>query len=407
MASFVAPLPQSSSQALGIPGIGVEVDKLRTAVETVQEKVARTVPTLDNWSSSLTMGTKSAWENAQADNASSAATRAATQAFGGLRQEAINLVKIKEAGSINPGPKQLTTEWDVNNHRNGFGTNAQFKGETITLEEANRRLDSELSLKAKEVDDWSKQAGVKLSEGWRTAMVDLTFNGGIGSWKGNGLDKALRAGDMQDAESRYRQYDVSDGKHLSGLAERRADMMRMKDAIDANGASARVNAGETALLTAAQRAEGDTASKAAGSVDLFSMKSGELSQSTNGLTDAANGNSPAMMGVTRTMIEQTGNANGLTGAYQKLGKAQKDAYNSATRSKHADEIHGRETKLDPNLTKKLAKLQEQAEVQRMLIAGDHEGVRLAQDRVTLEGMVTKSSVTAIRCRWKHSRIRSR
>ena len=26
------------------------------------------------------------------------------------------------------------------------------------------------------------------------------------------------------------------------------------------------------------------------------------------------------------MIEQTGNANGLTGAYQKLGKAQKDAY---------------------------------------------------------------------------------
>ena len=48
-------------------------------------------------------------------------------------------------------------------------------------------------------------------------MVDLTFNGGIGSWKGNGLDKALRAGDMQDAEFRYRQYDVSDGKHLSGL----------------------------------------------------------------------------------------------------------------------------------------------------------------------------------------------
>ena len=71
--------------------------------------------------------------------------------------------------------------WDNNNYRNGYGTNAKFKGETINKKEAKKRLVAELTSHAKTVDSYNDVYKWTPSE--RAALVSFTFNAGPGNLK--------------------------------------------------------------------------------------------------------------------------------------------------------------------------------------------------------------------------------
>ena len=107
-------------------------------------------------------------------------------------------------------------QWDVNNHRNGYGTNARYPGETIDQNEATARLHSELGKAAGMVDAQFPN----LPEGQRAALTSLTFNAGPG-WMKSGLGAAVGSGDMDTANRLFTQYNKSAGEVNPGLVNRR------------------------------------------------------------------------------------------------------------------------------------------------------------------------------------------
>ena len=107
--------------------------------------------------------------------------------------------------------------WDVNNHRNGYGTDALHPNEVIDQTEAARRLHSELGKAAAMVD--ARYPG--LPEGHRAGLTSLTFNAGP-AWMNQGLGAAVGAGDWGKARDLMMNYNHSAGKVLPGLTDRRS-----------------------------------------------------------------------------------------------------------------------------------------------------------------------------------------
>ena len=106
--------------------------------------------------------------------------------------------------------------WDVNNFRNGYGTNARYPGETIDKVEATNRLHSELGKAAGLVDARFPD----LPEGHRAALTSLTFNAGP-AWMNQGLGAAVGAGDWDTAKRLFTGYNHSAGQVNPGLTNRR------------------------------------------------------------------------------------------------------------------------------------------------------------------------------------------
>jgi lysozyme len=106
--------------------------------------------------------------------------------------------------------------WDVNNYRNGYGTNALYPGEAINQDEATARLHRELGTAAGLVD--ARYPG--LPEGHRAALTSLTYNAGPG-WMNQGLGAAVGAGDWGRARDLLLGYNHSAGRVLPGLTDRR------------------------------------------------------------------------------------------------------------------------------------------------------------------------------------------
>jgi lysozyme len=106
--------------------------------------------------------------------------------------------------------------WDVNNLRNGYGTNARYPGEVIDQTEATNRLHSELGKAAGLVDAQFPN----LPDGHRAALTSLTFNAGPG-WMKSGLGAAVGSGDWDTAKRLFTSYNKSAGQVLPGLADRR------------------------------------------------------------------------------------------------------------------------------------------------------------------------------------------
>jgi len=106
--------------------------------------------------------------------------------------------------------------WDVNNYRNGYGTNALHPGEVIDQAEATSRLHDELGKAAGLVD--AKYPD--LPEGHRAALTSLTFNAGS-RWMNQGLGAAVGAGDWDTAQRLFKGYNHSAGQVLPGLTNRR------------------------------------------------------------------------------------------------------------------------------------------------------------------------------------------
>jgi len=107
-------------------------------------------------------------------------------------------------------------QWDYAQHSNGFGTKAQFPGESITREEAERRFTAEIaaarSIVEKHTEGWD--------EGTKAALTSLTFNAGT-RWITSGLGDAVRRHDIEAVKDRFAEYTKAQGQELPGLVKRR------------------------------------------------------------------------------------------------------------------------------------------------------------------------------------------
>lgn len=107
--------------------------------------------------------------------------------------------------------------WDYQQNTNGYGTRAQYPGEVIDKDEAERRFQSEISNAASIVDRFAPN----VDEGTKAALTSLTYNAGD-AWTRAGLGDAIRSGDMNRARGLLLQYNRAGGEVLPGLSSRRA-----------------------------------------------------------------------------------------------------------------------------------------------------------------------------------------
>lgn len=106
--------------------------------------------------------------------------------------------------------------WDVKQFSSGYGTKANFEGEQITKEEADRRFNVEFAKAANVVDG----VNPNLDPGTKAAMSSLTYNAGS-DWVHSGLGDAIRAGDLDKAKQLFLQYNKAGGETNDGLVNRR------------------------------------------------------------------------------------------------------------------------------------------------------------------------------------------
>jgi GH24 family phage-related lysozyme (muramidase) len=107
-------------------------------------------------------------------------------------------------------------KWDVKQFSSGYGTKANFEGEVISKEEADRRFDVEFAKAGKIVDS----VNPNLDPGTKAALTSLTYNAGS-DWTHAGLGEKIRAGDIDGARQLFLQYNKAGGETNEGLANRR------------------------------------------------------------------------------------------------------------------------------------------------------------------------------------------
>lgn len=108
--------------------------------------------------------------------------------------------------------------WDVKQYTIGYGTKAKSADETITKEEALKRLNEELEVAKKAVSNLEKGYDEKFTAGQRKALTSFAYNAGQGNLKklsDNGTRGIEEMGDMM------LEYVYADGKKLPGLVKRR------------------------------------------------------------------------------------------------------------------------------------------------------------------------------------------
>ena len=110
-----------------------------------------------------------------------------------------------------------TASWDYKQHSNGYGTRAQYPGETIDRDTAEQRFQAEIAKAAGYVDAIAPNA----PPGARAALVSLTYNAGPG-WTNAGLGELVKAGNWDAASQRLQEYNKAGGQVLPGLQTRRA-----------------------------------------------------------------------------------------------------------------------------------------------------------------------------------------
>ncbi len=121
------------------------------------------------------------------------------------------VAQVKRSEGFAPSAK-----WDVKQFSSGYGTKANFEGETISREEADRRFSVEFSKAANIVDS----VNARLDPGTKAALTSLTYNAGS-DWVHSGLGEAIRAGDLDKAKQLFLQYNKAGGDTDEGLANRR------------------------------------------------------------------------------------------------------------------------------------------------------------------------------------------
>lgn len=102
----------------------------------------------------------------------------------------------------------------------GYGsTTGVRKGDTITLDQAEARLDRDLMNAAAIVN---QKVTAPLKQNQFDALVDFVFNLGGGNFSGSTLLKKVNAGDYAGAANEFEKWVKASGKTLPGLVTRRA-----------------------------------------------------------------------------------------------------------------------------------------------------------------------------------------
>lgn len=108
-------------------------------------------------------------------------------------------------------------EWDHKQYSVGYGTRATSPGETITPDEAERRLQVEVGKARGLVEAFAPNA----PEGVKAALTSLTYNSGT-DWMNSGLGNEIKAGNYDGAKDNFLAYNKASGQFNQGLANRRA-----------------------------------------------------------------------------------------------------------------------------------------------------------------------------------------
>lgn len=138
-------------------------------------------------------------------------------------------------------------KWDYAQHSNGFGTKAQFPGEVIGREEAERRFSAELASAATLVERFAPG----LEPGTKAALASLTFNAGP-RWMSAGLGSAILNGDLDTAREIFLTYTKAGGESLPGLVARRLEEAAWFSDLGEQGSAP---AGTVAMAALAAQAE--------------------------------------------------------------------------------------------------------------------------------------------------------
>jgi len=130
------------------------------------------------------------------------------------------LAKLKQFEGFAP-----KASWDYHQYSNGYGTKAQYPGETIDRTTAEKRLQAEADKASDLVDHFAPN----LPPGVRKGLTDLTHNSGT-KWMNQSLGKSILAGDYDTAKQQILAYNNAGGKPLPGLtARRQADAAMFDD----------------------------------------------------------------------------------------------------------------------------------------------------------------------------------
>ena len=125
----------------------------------------------------------------------------------------IDYIKSKEGFHATPF-------WDYQQWTNGYGTQARSRTETITREEAERRLAVDVQRRRDYVVAWAQRNGRQWSEDQINALTSFVYNGGTG-W----LAQVTANGSRNDEQVRNSilLYDKAGGERLAGLTQRRRE----------------------------------------------------------------------------------------------------------------------------------------------------------------------------------------
>jgi len=121
------------------------------------------------------------------------------------------VAQVKRTEGFAPSAK-----WDYKQFSSGYGTKANFEGEQISREEADRRFNVEFTKAARIVDG----VNPNLDPGTKAALTSLTYNAGA-DWVHSGLGDKIRSGDLDGAKQAFLQYNKAGGETNEGLANRR------------------------------------------------------------------------------------------------------------------------------------------------------------------------------------------
>lgn len=107
--------------------------------------------------------------------------------------------------------------WDYKQNTFGYGSKADAPGQTISREDADKRLQVDLGKARGLVQAFAPN----LSKKQEDALTDLTNNAGT-KWMAESLGSAVKSGDWQTAKKLFEQYDHAGGSELAVLKARRA-----------------------------------------------------------------------------------------------------------------------------------------------------------------------------------------
>ena len=98
-----------------------------------------------------------------------------------------------------------------------------YEGQTITEEEGNEFLRSDLEYSMGVVRKYCEKIGLDLTQAQFDSLTSFAFNCGEGNFRGSGIAEALLDEDIDEAAINMKMYRKSGGEIMPGLVERRAE----------------------------------------------------------------------------------------------------------------------------------------------------------------------------------------